>query len=416
MKVLTGSINDYLLEGGLPEFNRRFKRRSTSYARTTDMTNVVPATVKNKHFDATMAKLDESAFAGISIAITGCTTGIGREVAIAAAERGARTIFCLNRKSARSADVLEALRAKASPATTVHAIDCDLQSFDSVRAASAQLVAAAGEDGLHVLLLNAGVMACNEEASMDGYDVQMQTNVISHFLLVKNCMSALTKAASTRGEARIVSHSSGLRNRPDSILESKYFEKFQGPGSLGGNGNSLIWSWANANWVRYQQSKLANAVFAMALHDRLNAAGSKVYGTPTKPLSRRETGSCGPHAPHPRNCTQVKSLVAEPGLAASNLALSSLAAGGMRKSEAWLLKPFYQSAQDGALSAIWCCFAPDASSGDFYAPEKALSGKPVALARGGVFKDPKAERLSADVPSRALLWEALEKACGTFNL
>ena len=58
----------------------------------------------------------------------------------------------------------------------------------------------------------------------------------------------------------------------------------------------------------------------------------------------------------------MKALAAEPGIAASSLQLRTIAAGGMRRFEAALLKPFYMSVQDGALSAIWASVAPDAQS------------------------------------------------------
>ena len=61
---------------------------------------------------------------------------------------------------------------------------------------------------LDVLANNAGVMALQDKATTDGFDLQMQTNHLSHFLLAKELYPAVKAAAAARGEARIVHHSS----------------------------------------------------------------------------------------------------------------------------------------------------------------------------------------------------------------
>jgi NAD(P)-dependent dehydrogenase (short-subunit alcohol dehydrogenase family) len=235
-------------------------------------TSLVPD-VASKHFKPTMNKIPDSAFAGRSIAITGCSTGIGKEVALAAAERGVAQIFMLNRKSERATAAEQAVRTKAPASTKVMTIECDLQSFASVRTAAAVLKAETRAYGLDILLLNAAVMACNETATADGYDVQAQVSVLSHFLLTRECMPALELAARGRhGEARVVSQSSSARfGKP---LAAKYFEKLGAPGCLGGNTRGIFSG--GAVWERYHQAKAGNVVFTMALHDRLQAANSKV--------------------------------------------------------------------------------------------------------------------------------------------
>jgi NAD(P)-dependent dehydrogenase (short-subunit alcohol dehydrogenase family) len=47
-----------------------------------------------------------------------------------------------------------------------------------------------------------------DEASKDGYDVTIATNVLSHFLLTRELLPTLEAAAEVRGEARIVCISS----------------------------------------------------------------------------------------------------------------------------------------------------------------------------------------------------------------
>jgi NAD(P)-dependent dehydrogenase (short-subunit alcohol dehydrogenase family) len=101
----------------------------------------------------------------------------------------------------------------------------------------------------------AGVMALADKPAKDGYDVQMQTNHLSHFLLTSILFPALEKAATSCGSARIVNHSSTSRLAPNTPLAAKYLEKME-EGSLGGHAG---------RWERYHQTKLANAVFTSAL-------------------------------------------------------------------------------------------------------------------------------------------------------
>ena len=133
-------------------------------------------------------------------------------------------------------------------------------------------------NGLNVLCNNAGVMALKDQATKDGYDVQMQTNHLSHFLLTKELLPLLETAANRDGEARIVNQSSLARRGPP--LKQKYFGK--NGGNLGGNGNSVVFN--GARWVRYHQTKLANLVFTYALQQKLEAKGSKVKAIVAHPV------------------------------------------------------------------------------------------------------------------------------------
>ena len=52
-----------------------------------------------------------------------------------------------------------------------------------------------------VLMNNAGVMGIPDTRTGDGFDVQMQTNHLSHFALTALLMPAMEAAADARGEA-----------------------------------------------------------------------------------------------------------------------------------------------------------------------------------------------------------------------
>ena len=78
----------------------------------------------------------------------------------------------------------------------------------------------------------------------------MQTNHLSHFLLTKELLPLLNKAAAAKGEARIVNHSSGARKFPSTPLQAKYLGK--NGGNLGGNGSSMLF--CGARCQRYHET------------------------------------------------------------------------------------------------------------------------------------------------------------------
>ena len=208
-----------------------------------------------------------------------------------------------------------------------------------------------------------------------------QVNHTSHFLLSKLLMPSLEAAAEARGEARIVQHSSGARHMFFRPLAAEYFGR-SAPGALGGDG--IV-----QKMMRYHMTKLANSVFAMELHARLRRRGSK-----------------------------VKSLVAEPGGASTNLAFTTADAHGSRLATAllnWGMYLFAQTAADGACPLISCCYGADARSGDFLVPRWLLFGTPVpTIAQGKPLRSrlTSDEGLTCSEANAALLWSASEAAIG----
>ena len=306
-----------------------------------------------------------------TVVVTGCTTGTGFILARTSIEKGAKNVLLLNRPSERADRAEKELKESIKNGkTNVETIPCDLQDFESVKKAAD--IIKSKYQAVDVLCNNAGVMALEDKATKDGYDVQMQTNHLSHFLLTRELFPLLKRARELRGEARVVHHTSGARCHPSTPLQAKYFEKKGG--NLGGNGNSMIFG--GARWQRYQQSKLANSVMTLALKDRFGDSG-------------------------------IKAVVAAPGLAATNLQVSTNQDGGMGWSM-WMMR-MAQSAEDGTMPLAAACFDPSTENGDFWEPAN------VANMVGPAIKVPY-DKLSADPESRKLLWNKSEEACGSFEV
>ncbi|CAE7330811.1 ENV9, partial [Symbiodinium pilosum] len=103
------------------------------------------------------------------------------------------TVVMLNRKSSRAEAAEEQVKKEVSNDGKVMTVECDLQDMDNVKAAAEKIKELFSESGVDVLCNNAGVMALADEATKDGYDVQMQTNHLSHFLLTKEIFPLLEK-------------------------------------------------------------------------------------------------------------------------------------------------------------------------------------------------------------------------------
>lgn len=195
--------------------------------------------------------LADKDLSGRTALITGGYSGLGRETARAMAAKGAHVIL-----SGRDETKLAEAAAQIAEETgaKVDTFACDLASLDSVRKAAAE----ANErfDKIDLLINNAGVMACDQAQTADGFEMQFGTNHLGHFVLTNHLVPLLEKGE----DARIVNLSSrGHHIAPvdfdDPNFESRDYDK----------------------WVSYGQSKTANVLFAVGLENRLADKGIHAY-------------------------------------------------------------------------------------------------------------------------------------------
>ncbi|XP_077458179.1 retinol dehydrogenase 12 [Stigmatopora argus] len=137
---------------------------------------------------------------GKTAIVTGANTGIGKFIAMDFARRGARVILacrCVSRGTAAAKEI----QAKTGN-HDVHVRQVDLSSLDSVRDFVEKIVKE--ERGLHILINNAGVSGLPQQLTKDGFDVCFATNHLGPFLLTNQLLDLMKASA----PARIVTLSS----------------------------------------------------------------------------------------------------------------------------------------------------------------------------------------------------------------
>lgn len=184
--------------------------------------------------------------------ITGANTGIGKATAMDMSKRGAKVVILC-----RDMEKAEAAAAEVRDATKGEVIchRLDLADLASVRECAEQL--GNSLDKIDILINNAGIMACPEMKTKDGFEMQLGTNHIGHFLLTNLLMPQLKRAAPG---ARIVNvsslaHTSGTMNWDDLHYENTTYNRF----------------------TAYSQSKLANVLFTKELARKGEGSGVTAY-------------------------------------------------------------------------------------------------------------------------------------------
>ena len=188
---------------------------------------------------------------GVRAVVTGAASGIGVETARALAERGADvTLAVRNMVAGRTiADQIN----RANPRARVEANLIDLSSLASVRA----FTDAWDNEPLHILINNAGVMACPQDYTEDGLEMQIGTNHFGHYLLSVGLAASLTAGAMERGKpSRLVSLSSIAHRRGGVNFEDMHYRNRP-----------------YDKWEAYGQAKSANALFAVGFNQRYGAYG-----------------------------------------------------------------------------------------------------------------------------------------------
>ncbi|TVY30078.1 Retinol dehydrogenase [Lachnellula hyalina] len=139
----------------------------------------------------------EGKLEGKVILITGCSSGLGIETARALATTGA-TLYLTARDLEKAKKALGGLIA--SP--RVHLLELDLNSLASVRACANEFLSKSS--ALNIFIANAGIMACPEGRTKDGFETQFGTNHLAHFLLFNLLKPALLASSTPVFNSRAV--------------------------------------------------------------------------------------------------------------------------------------------------------------------------------------------------------------------
>ena len=198
-------------------------------------------------------------------------------------------------------------------------------------------------------------MAIPHQLTADGFEMQLGTNHLGHFALTGLLLPALLASdGPDRPPARVVTVSSYAHRTGRMDLDDLQGERRYRP------------------WVAYNQSKLANLLFAFELHRRAEAAGLRLL-----------------------------SVAAHPGYAATNLQSVGPRMSGRRLQQGVMAignLVLAQPAAKGALPQLYAATAPDVASGEYFGPSGLLESR-------GHPKRVRATRTANDPELARRLWE-----------
>lgn len=289
---------------------------------------------------------------GKTALVTGANSGVGFQAALELARHGAHVLLgCRN--AAKGQTALERLKREA-PGATAEVVELDLASLASIRHFTTEF---AGRGiPLDLLINNAGVMALPaRELTVDGFERQFGTNHLGHFALTGLLVPQLLAAP----EPRVVTVAS-LAHRNGNID----FDNLQGERSYKPLG-------------AYNNSKLANILFAKELDRRARAA----------------------HSP-------LISLPVHPGISLTNILENGPGTKSPQAIVLRILAPILiQSDAAGALPTLYAATSRDAKGGEYIGPDGfwELKGSPVVV-------QPRPQGLDGAVGKR--LWTVSEELTG----
>jgi len=184
---------------------------------------------------------------GKRVLVTGVSAGLGVETARALAARGAYVIGAA-RDLKKAERATAQVREDARNGGGLELIELDLASLASVRAAANKLLAEGKP--LDIIIANAGVMAAPFSKTVDGFETQLGTNHLGHFVFVNKIAPLL------RSGGRFVSLASSGHRMSDVNLEDPNFE-----------------TTAYDPWLAYGRAKTANVLFAVEFDRRWRDRG-----------------------------------------------------------------------------------------------------------------------------------------------
>jgi NAD(P)-dependent dehydrogenase (short-subunit alcohol dehydrogenase family) len=267
--------------------------------------------------------------AGKTIVVTGGSSGIGAATAAAFSRAGAHVVLAVR-------DVAKGERVAAGLAGRTEVRRLDLADLSSVRS-----FAAPWSGDLHVLINNAGIMNSPRGRTADGFELQMGTNHLGPFALTNLLLPHIVERVVT---VTSFYHDKGRIDLGDLNADRRRYRPAQA----------------------YNDSKLANLLFALELQRRLGAARSP-----------------------------VRSYAVNPGLVDSGLLSHS------RGFQHWALRYLGQTTEEGAQSTLYAATA-DLPGGSYVGPEgfRHFRGRPAIERPAAVALDPGTARQLWDLSAQ----------------
>lgn len=292
--------------------------------------------------------------------VTGGNSGLGFQVALGLAHRGARLLLPV-RHAERGREAISRIKAEC-PTAQIIPLPLDLSSLQSV----AECAAAATKytDRLHLLVNNAGVMApTRRKETKNGFELQFGVNHLGHFALTAHLRHLLENAPGGGVVVSVASLAACKGHIQFDDLQSRY---------------------RYSPFGAYQQSKLANLLFAMELARRAGEQGWNVHARAAHPgWASTSIIANGQAASLPAPLGRIEQFL-----------------GGM------ILRVMGQSAAHGAEPILYAALSPTARDGDYYGPQghHERRGPP-----GPAHIPPTARKGS----TAARLWDVSERLTGT---
>ena len=279
--------------------------------------------------------------------ITGGNSGIGFEAAKILAAQNADVVIAVRSKDKGRQALAKLTNIGTGKAQMLH---LDLADLASVRAAADEAKERFG--AVWGLINNAGVMQTPKQKTADGFEMQLGTNHLGHFAWTARMLEAVDGRGGRVVTVASIMHKFGRIDFDDLMMERGYDPN-----------------------AAYNRSKLANLLFALELHRRLDAAGSRI-------------SSVGCHPGY--SDTPLQSKVGNPLFKAVYKISNAV---------------FAQSPERGAWPTALAAADPRVVSGGYYGPTGFFD------ARGPV-GDSDVEKRALDAGVARRLWEASEELTG----
>lgn len=150
-----------------------------------------------------------SSLEGKTVALTGSTGGIGRELCSYLARLGARLVL-IDRNRGKQESLIADLK-REYPRLSAEGILCDLEDISSVSVAADKLI----EIGIDVFIHNAGAYSIPRHKCKTGYDNVFEINFVSPYYMIRRLMPMLNERGGRVVVVGSIAHNYSKRDAQD---------------------------------------------------------------------------------------------------------------------------------------------------------------------------------------------------------